>query len=347
MDYRELHQDALVIDCHNDAIVAHIRGGGRSFEPDDAPPVEARAPGAEDLLPGTIAFLRGATVGRIHIQMNFPKMRQGGLDAGLFSIDVTRAYQNHLAYAMDGLGYFLTDLEQRAQGVAIVRSTGDLLRAKAEGKLAVVLAIEHADCTERSLNILRSLYAVGVRSIGLTHNISSAAGDGCLEARPGVGLSSYGARLIREMNRLGMLVDLAHASDSLFFSTLDVSDRPVAFTHGNARAICEHPRNLTDEQLKALAANGGIIGITFVPSFVDPQTATIDRLLDHVDRIVAVAGVDTVAIGSDFDGGGTILADATEVPLITKGLIERGYTEGEIRKILGLNVLRVLQATIG
>jgi membrane dipeptidase len=356
MDYLDLHRDALVVDCHNDAIVAHIRHGNMSFEPDEGgdapgpPDPGGREPRPGQRHPGTIAWLRGSgplPPGRTGIQADFPKLRRGGVDAGLFAVDVTRAYQNHLAYAMDGLGYFLSDVEQHGAGVSVARTAEDVVRAKAEGRLAAILAIEHSDATERSLNVLRALYEVGVRSIGLTHHTSSWAADGCFEAREGVGLTHYGVRLVREMNRLGILVDLAHASEAAFFSTLEVSERPVAFTHGNARALCDHPRNLTDAQLQALAANGGVIGLSYVPSFVDREAPTLERLLDHVDHIVEVAGIGTVALGGDFDGGGTLLADATEVPLITRGLVERGYAEGDVRQILGLNALRVLRATIG
>jgi membrane dipeptidase len=153
--------------------------------------------------------------------------------------------------------------------------------------------------------------------------------------------------LVKEMNRLGMLVDLAHVSESAFFSALQTSDRPVIFSHGNARALCDHPRNLTDEQLTALHKHGGAIGLSYVRDFVDATSPSIERLLDHVDHIATVAGVEAIALGGDFDGGGTLLANAAQVPWITKGLVERGYGEQAIRGILGLNALRVLRASIG
>jgi len=342
MDYRQLHENALVIDSHNDTTVAHIRRGNLSLEK-----------GQEDTdkrHSGTIDFLRGhedPRPGANYIQINFPKMRQAGIDAAFFAIDVTLAFQNRLAYALDGFGYLLNDLEQSKADAVIVRKAEDILQAKAEGKIGMILAIEHADCTERSLNILRMLYELGVRSIGLTHNVSSWAADGCMEAREGVGLTRFGKDLVCEMNRLGMLVDLAHVSPSAFYSALEVTTKPIIFSHGNARALCDHPRNLDDDQLKALAENRGVIGMSYVPSFIDKKNPTLERLLDHIDHIVSTAAVDTVGLGSDFDGGGTLLADATEVPRITEGLVKRGYSEDEIRKILGGNTFRVIKEAIG
>ncbi|HEX4922103.1 MAG TPA: dipeptidase, partial [Candidatus Bathyarchaeia archaeon] len=299
---------------------------------------------------GTIAFLRGhedPREGANYIQINFPKMREAGIDAAFFAIDVTTAVKNHLAYALDGFGYLMSDLEQNQAEAVIARRASDILEAKAAGKAAMILAIEHADCTERSLNILRMLYELGVRSIGLTHNVSSWAADGCMEARDGVGLTQFGKALIREMNRLGMLVDLAHVSPSGFFNALEITSRPVIFSHGNAKKLCTHPRNLSDDQLKALAENHGVIGMSYVPVFIDTKNPTLERLLNHIDHVVSVAGIDVVGLGSDFDGGGTLLKDATEVPRITEGLIKRGYSEGAIRKVLGENTLRVLKETLG
>ncbi len=342
MDYQELQRDALVIDSHNDTIVAHIRRGNLSLERGEA--------GHDQRHSGTISFLRGPEEprpGAEFLQINFPLMRQAGIDAGFFAIDVTVAYQNRLAYALDGFGYLRNDIEQSDAGVVIVRQADDIRQAKAEGRLALVLTIEHADGTERSLNILRMLHDLGVRSIGLTHNVSSWAADGNGEAREGVGLTHFGIEMVQEMNRLGMLVDLAHVSESAFYSAMEVTSRPVIFSHGNCRALCDHPRNLTDAQLRALAENGGVIGMSYVPMFIDCQAPSLERLLDHIDHAVNVAGIDTVGLGGDFDGGGTVLPDATATPLITAGLLQRGYSEDDVRKVLGLNTLRVLQEAIG
>ncbi|NLT41388.1 MAG: membrane dipeptidase [Anaerolineae bacterium] len=341
MEYGELHRDALVVDSHNDTIVAHVRRGHLSLNGGDS---------YADRHPGTIAFARSLEEprsGASPMQIDYPLMRTGGIDTGFFAIDVTLARGSHLAYAMDGFGFLLHDRDQSGAEVTIIRRAADVLAAKEAGRPGLLLAIEHADGTERSLNVLRALYEMGVRSIGLTHNVSSCAADGNAEARDGVGLTHFGRALVEEMNRLGMLVDLAHVSPSAFFSALEISRRPVIFSHGNARALCDHPRNLTDAQLRALADNGGVIGLSFVPFFVDSERPTLERFLDHVDHVAQVAGVDTIGLGSDFDGGGTLLEDATHLPLVTRGLLERGYSEGDVRKILGENTFRVLQDTIG
>lgn len=342
MDYEDLHKEALVIDSHNDTIVAHIRRGNFSLKGGQERQTEGHS--------GTIAFLRGyedPRPGASFIQINFPKMREGGIDAAFFAIDVTRAFKNRLTYALDGFGYLLNDLEQSNANATIIRRSEDILRCKSNGNLAMVLSVEHADCTERSLNVLRILYEIGVRSIGLTHNISSWAADGCMEAREKVGLTQFGGAIVQEMNRLGILVDLAHLSPSAFYSVLEVTKKPVIFSHGNVKTLCNHPRNLNDDQLKALAENGGVIGISYVPSFIDKKSPNLELLLDHIEYVVSRVGVDTVGLGSDFDGGGTLLTDATEVPKITKELIKRGYSKYEICKILGGNIFRVLKETIG
>ncbi|NLX43462.1 MAG: membrane dipeptidase, partial [Chloroflexi bacterium] len=148
------------------------------------------------------------------------------------------------------------------------------------------------------------------------------------------------------MNRLGMVVDLAHVSPRAFYEALEVSDRPVLFSHGNAQALCDHPRNLSDHQLRALAQQGGVIGLSWVPSFVDPERATLSRLLDHFDHVVATAGITSVALGSDMDGGGTLLPDVFGLGDLVGGLSDRGWDEEALRLVLGGNALRVLERAL-
>ncbi|MDE3001094.1 MAG: dipeptidase [Gemmatimonadota bacterium] len=341
-DAARLHRDALVIDSHNDAIVNHIRRGNLGFSGDPPPDGDRRN--------ASVAGLRGLLdrpARESPVQIDFPKMRTGGLDAAFFAVDVTLAVKNHLTYALDAMGYFDSELEAHSDDVALAKSGSDIVRAKQDGKLAVILAIENSDGVEGSVNVLRMLHRVGVRSIGLTHDVSSLAADGNAEARSRGGLTRFGVRLVEEMNNLGMLVDVSHISETGFWDVMDVSRKPVIASHSNCKALCDHPRNLSNEQIRSLAKNGGSMGVTFVPRFVDKTAPSFTRLLDHVDHAVQLAGADHVGIGSDFDGGGTLMKDATSFPRITEGLLARGYTEADVRKILGGNHLRVLKEAIG
>lgn len=327
-----------VIDLHNDTIVAHIRHGNVSISrPDKA---------WDSSYYGVISGPYGPSpMARPPLQIDLPRMRQAGVNVGFFAIDVTQAHNAHAAYALDGLGFMLRDLHQ-APEVTIIRTREDLHRSITDDGCGVLLAIEHADVTEGSLNILYALHALGVRALGLTHNRSSRAADGCAEAREGVGLTPFGVRLVREMNHLGMVVDLAHVSPGAFYHALEISTHPVIFSHGNARALCDHPRNLTDDQLRALAQHGGVIGVSYVPMFIDANNPTPERLLDHIDHIAEIAGIECLALGSDFDGGGTLLPDILAVSHLTEGLLARGYKKEDIAKILGKNALRVLDQVL-
>ena len=303
---------------------------------------------------GTIAYLRGPVPpeeAAIGIQLNIPKMRQGGIDAAFFAVDVTRAWKNHLAYALDAFGWFETEVAANANDLCIARNASDIREAKTSGKLAAVLVIENSEALERSLNILRSLYMLGVRSIGLTHNLNTWASTGNDEEDLGGGLTRFGMALVKEMNRLGMLVDVSHISERGFWDVLEISEHPVIASHSNCKTLCRHPRNLSNEQLKALAANGGVVGITFVPGFITTdgwaKMPPLAQLLNHFAYAIDIAGIDHVGIGSDFDGGGDLLKDAGEFIKIAEGLSERGYTDEDIRKVLGGNHLRVFEAACG
>ncbi len=332
----DLHNEALVIDSHNDTIVSHIRRGNISISDRETPDRVRHS--------GTISYMRGpldSAARQTAVQINLPKMRQGGVDAAFFAIDVTRAWKNHLSYALDAIGFFAAEVETHTDEIVIAKTADDIRKAKAAGKLAAILVIENSDGVERSLNILKSLHHLGVRSIGLTHDPTSWAAAGNGETDSGGGLTRFGVQLVKEMNRLGMLVDVSHISEHGFWDVLEVAERPVIASHSNCKALCGHPRNLTDEQIKRIAENGGVIGATFVRWFIDDNTPSFTRYLDHIDHIVNLVGDDHVGLGSDFDGGGEQLKDATEFPKITEGLLERGYSATSVRKILGENHLRV------
>ena len=180
----------------------------------------------------------------------------------------------------------------------------------------------------------------------LTHSTRSWAGDGC-EVAGSSGLTDFGRELIAQMQELGVVIDVSHLNDAGFWDVVSLSEAPIMATHSCCRALCDHPRNLRDDQLKALAAKGGVVGITFVPRFVSAVAPSLSNLLDHIDHAVQTAGIDCVGLGSDFDGGGLLLKDATALPDITAGLVARGYAAGDIRKILGGNQLRLLHQVIG
>jgi membrane dipeptidase len=343
-DASSLHREALVIDSHNDSLVAHLRLGLSL----------AGGPMTRGRPESLVAFLSGVTrawknhlvyaESDAEVQLNWPKMRQGGIDAAFFAVDVTRAWKNHLVYALDAFGFCEAEVAEQGGQVVIARTAAEVEAAKEAGQLAVILAVENSEVLEGSLYALRALHRLGVRSLGLTHHPRARAADGCEEEEYGGGLTRFGRRLVALMNELGVVVDVSHLSERGFWDVLEVAERPILASHSNCRALCDHPRNLTDDQLWALAENGGVVGITFVPAFVDPEAPSLERLLDHLEHAIQVAGIDHAGLGSDFDGGGTVLTDAAGYPQITAGLLARGYTPDQVRQVLGANHLRVLRA---
>ena len=338
----ELHNSSLVIDSHNDAIVAYLLRKGESIAGPDAP--------ARDEPESVVTFLRGSSMPEAReMQVNLPKLRAGGVDVVYCAVDVTRAWGNHLLYALDAFGWFLAEVDAHADQIAIATTAGEIEAIAASGRIAAVLTIENSEVLERSLWVLPVLQRLGVRSMTLTWSYRAHAADGAFENVTGGGLTHFGRDLVRGMNELGMIVDISHISDRGFWDVLEVTSAPVIGSHNACRALCEHPRNLTDDQIRAVAANGGVIGVTYVPAFVDADEGkrTLERLLDHFDHIAQVGGTDCVGLGSDFDGGGDVLKDATVVPQITEGLLARGWREDDLRKMLGLNHLRVFRQVCG
>ena len=336
---RHLHQNTLVIDAHNDSIIALIRRGNMSLDGSQRSDYRERE--------GAVAYLRQyiQPLGQ-GLQLDIPKMRQGGLDTGFFAVDCTRPWGNHLLYLMDALGYFLREVAAHAEDITIARSASDIEQARAEGKLAAILAVENSDALEKSPHVLPLLHQLGIRAMTLTHSTRSWAGDGC-EVEGGAGLTGFGRRLVDQLNELGIVVDVSHLNEPGFWDVVGMTQAPFMATHSCCRALCDHPRNLRDEQLQALVEKGGVVGITFVPAFIAATEPTLAGLLDHIDHAVSIAGIDHVGLGSDFDGGGDLVQDATCLPEITVGLAARGYAEADIRKILGGNQLRLLQQVIG
>ena len=213
-----------------------------------------------------------------------------------------------------------------------------------------MLSIEGADVIEGRISMLRVFYRLGVRMVGLVHHLRNLLADGVKDRRTGGGLSEMGVQAVEELNRLGVLIDVSHMNDEGFWDLMEVTGKPVIASHSNSRAVCDHPRNMTDEMIKALAEGGGVMGMNFAPSFVHPVHATVQGVVDHIDHIVELVGPDHIGLGSDFDGISHTpegLEDVSKIHRITAELAKRGHSEPDIRKILGENHLRLIKTVVG
>jgi len=269
--------------------------------------------------------------------------------------------------------------------LAFALTADDIDRAVKRGRIASLLGMEGGHAIENSLGTLRSYYALGARYMTLTHNVTLDWADAALDTARHHGLTEFGREVVREMNRLGMLVDLSHVSPGVMSNALDVSEAPVIFSHSAARALVDHPRNVPDSILARLARNGGVVMVTFVPQFVSTEfkgwedtadsarkairtavpdtaegrrqydqweaahpapSATLAQVADHIDHVRQVAGVDHVGIGSDFDGIDHVpvgLEDVSHFPDLFAELIRRGWSDADLKKLAGQNLLRVLR----
>ena len=339
IDAGQVHRRALVLDSHNDTAVGHILRGSIGLAGERSGDLSSGG--------GAISRLREQIDPAVSpLQLDIPSMRQGGIDAACFAVDVTSAWENHLLYALDGLAWLKREIARHREDIELALTAGDITAARERGRIAAVLAVENSDALHRSLSIIDSLYDVGVRTMTLTHSTRSHAGDGC-EVVAGGGLTGFGRDVVDAMNQRGMLIDVSHLNDAGFRDVLELSSDPVVASHSCCRRLCAHPRNLTDDQLRALGESGGVVGLTFVPRFLAGENPGLSHLLDHIEHAVSVAGPGAVGLGSDFDGGGTLLESAADFPRITAGLAGRGFGEEILTGILGGNHLRLLAAVIG
>jgi membrane dipeptidase len=226
-------------------------------------------------------------------------------------------------------------------------TSSDVNRVFGAGKIASMLGIEGGHAIENSLGTLRAYHAMGVRYMTLTHNGTLDWVDAANDEQRHGGLTPFGQEVVREMNRLGMLVDLSHTSPETMHDALDVAEAPVIWSHADTRGLRDHPRNVPDDVLARLPENGGVLMVTFVPSFLtDRDQATIGDVADHIEHVVRTAGVDHVGIGSDYDGISSTpvgMEDVSTYPVLFAELSRRGWTEEDLAKLAGENVLRAMR----
>lgn len=236
-------------------------------------------------------------------------------------------------------------VEKKSDYVAFARTEQDLLRNKLAGKKSIVLAIENGLAIGSDIRNLQHFVDRGITYMTLCHNGDNAICDSAKGAATHGGVSDFGEQVINEMNRLGVMVDLSHAAESSFYDALEISSTPIVCSHSNCRALCDHPRNLTDDQLRALAKAGGVAHTTFYPGFLrQADEATILDGIAHLEHAIKIMGIDHVGIGTDFDGDGGVpgMNDSSELINFTIQLLRRRYSEEDIRKIWGGNWLRTL-----
>ena len=329
-----------------------------------------------------------SSVGKYHTDI--ARMKEGGLSAEFFSVYVDRTYATKggaARRALDLIDMVYRAAEKYPNDLVMAYSAADIRRAKKGKKIAALMGIEGGHAIENSLMALRDFYRLGIRYMTLTHNNTNDWADACCDTPRHNGLSDFGREVVREMNRIGMLVDISHVSDKTMSDVLDLSTAPVIASHSSARALAARPRNIPDDLLRRIAKNGGVVMINFYPVFIDqkaidasearnvrlkPQRDALNErykndpkrleeeltklsnanplpptplsvLVDHFDHVARVAGIDHVGIGSDFDGVPYLpegMKDIAQLPNLTYELLRRGYSERDVRKVLGENFLR-------
>lgn len=363
VDTDTLHRESLVWDCHNDLAYRVL------YEGLD---IGNRLPGGH---------------------VDIPRLREGNVDVQVVALFI----QNYLYpgkaadQALDLLAAMKATIEKNSRSVELARTGSDIERIVAEGKIAIPIAIEGGHALEDDITKLQMFHDLGVSSMTLTHNIHHGWAD-CAKGEPRWnGLNDLGRDVIREMNRLGMVIDCSHVSDKTYFDVIETTEDPVIFSHSGCREINDHRRNVSDDMLRALTDNGGVIGIVFEVTFLSPsyyQAArelraisapifqkvppiedmdlriavehlsqgrewplegkpSVEDLVDHIDHAVKIAGVDHVGLGADMyprtpspEG----IRGAQDYPNITRTLKKRGYSDEDIKKIMGGNFLRVWKA---
>ena len=329
----KIHQSGLLWDGHNDLPWQMKKKAASSFDNVDiAQPTE--------------------------FHTDIPRLKKGGVKAQFWSVYVpaeTRLTGNALLQTLEQIELVHDMCRRYPDTFELARSAADVERIARSNKIASLIGVEGGHSIQNSLQALRQLYQQGARYMTLTHSRTLAWADSCTDEAKNNGLSPFGKEVVREMNRLGILVDLSHVSPKCMKDALEVTQAPVIFSHSSARAISDHVRNVPDDVLRLTAKNGGVVMVTFVSAFIVPKRNEDDAtasfgsyktVVDHIEHVIEVAGIEHVGIGSDFDGVTRLpfgLKDVAGYPVITQELLNRGYSKEDIHKVLGGNVLRVFK----
>jgi membrane dipeptidase len=366
-----IHQDAFTVDSHTDA---PLNFSNKKFD---------------------IAKDNSETLKRSCV--DFPRMRKGGLDAVFFAVFIsqgprtTEGNAKAKAHAETIFDSIYTAVNRNSKISGIATSPGEAKKLLKQDKSIVFIGVENGYPVGNDIANIKHFYDRGARYITLCHTKNNDICTSSTDTANTTGLSNFGMQVVQEMNRLGMMIDVSHVSDQSFYDVLKVSKVPVIASHSCARALCDNPRNLSDEMLRALAANNGVVQMCILSDYVKKplpnperasarqavrekynnfqdlkdeereaasaawhsiddlfpqQLATVSQVVDHIDHMVKIAGINHVGIGTDFDGGGGVegCKDVSEMGNITLELVKRGYSEKDIRKIWGGNLMRVMSA---
>jgi membrane dipeptidase len=327
--------------------------------------------------------------------IDIPRMREGGLSAIFFSIWIPSKVTGPAAVqkALEQIEAVREQVRTHPKDLVLATTAEQIRQARKEGKIAALMGVEGGHMINSDLGVLRKYTGLGVRYMTLTHSGNDEWADSSTDKAVHNGLTDFGKDVVREMNRLGVMVDISHVSDKTYYDALEVSKAPLLASHSSCRAICDAPRNMTDQMMKDLAAKGGVVQINYHVGFLSQEFRSAEKadpkineaialevnkrcgdtnegcmliegdritreyvtkgvlprvdymkIIEHIDHAVKVAGVDHVGLGSDFDGANMPygMEDATMLPKITEALLKKGYSDGDVKKILGENTLRLM-----
>jgi membrane dipeptidase len=336
--------------------------------------------GHSDIVASDVDWRRESGETHVLERRHLPTLRAGGVtaicdhvggDAPYGYLPATRLSTTYLQRFMRALDHTHSEIAGSSHFI-LARTTADIRRAKREGKVAVVICLEGGAPLEQEISYLRNFWRLGLRCLGLTHDLRNELGDGVRERSAG-GLTHFGNKVVEECNRLGIVIDVSHLSDRGSQDVLAASAQPIIASHSNARSLCAHPRNLTDDLIRGIARGGGVIGFHALDAFISPEPApTLDDLLRHICHIAEIGGPDCIGIGPDLmeNWDASMFTTPTarssfvngvpamrmqwsypegfrsnaELPNLTEGLLKRGFTAQDVRKFLGGNFMRVFDA---